>query len=259
MGDAGHDAEIVGDQQQAEPEVALELGQQTQDLRLHRDIERGGRLVGDQELRLAHQRHGDHHALAQAARELVRELAEAKARCGDADAAQKVGRAIDGDPLAHLLVAAHHLGHLRADRVGRIEAGHRLLEDHRHGIAAQPRHAAIVELQKIVALEAEAFGRAMTAARQQVHDGERGHRLAAARFAHQAMGLAALDRDRGAAHCRGTTAEAHFELFDFEQRAHVRDRVPKASRSPSPSRLMPRTSTNNATPGITITHGLKNM
>ncbi len=155
MGDAGHDAEIVGDEQQAEAEVALQLGQQAQDLRLHRDVERRGRLVGDQELRLAHQRHGDHHALAQAARELVRELAEAQAGCGDADAAQKIGGAVDGDPLAHLLVPAHHLGHLRTDRVGRIEAGHRLLEDHRHGIAAQARHAAIVELQQVLALEAE--------------------------------------------------------------------------------------------------------
>ena len=76
MGDPRDDAEIVGDQQHAETEIALELGEQAQDLGLHRDVERRGRLVGDQELGVAHQRHGDHDALAQAARELVRELAE---------------------------------------------------------------------------------------------------------------------------------------------------------------------------------------
>ena len=56
--------------------IAPQLVEQPQDLRLDGDIERGGRLVGDQERRAAHQRHGDHHALAQAAGELVRILAE---------------------------------------------------------------------------------------------------------------------------------------------------------------------------------------
>ena len=40
--------------------------------RLGGDVERGGRLVGDQQHRIEHQRHGDHDALALAARELVR-------------------------------------------------------------------------------------------------------------------------------------------------------------------------------------------
>ncbi len=79
MGDAGDDAEVVGDQHHAEAEIALELGQQAQDLGLHRDVERRGRLVGDQQLGFAHQRRGDHHALAQAARELVRELPQPQA------------------------------------------------------------------------------------------------------------------------------------------------------------------------------------
>jgi hypothetical protein len=50
------------------------------------DVERGGRLVGDQQLGIAHQRHRDHHALAQAARELMGKLAEPHVRRRDADA-----------------------------------------------------------------------------------------------------------------------------------------------------------------------------
>ena len=46
--------------------------EQRQDLRLDGDVERGGRLVGDQQVRLVGERHGDHHALALAARQLVR-------------------------------------------------------------------------------------------------------------------------------------------------------------------------------------------
>ena len=49
------------------------------------------------------------------------------------------------------------------------------------------------------------------------------------------------------------------ELIDLEQRAHGSVLAPNRSRRPSPSRLMPSTSTNSATPGITITHGEKNM
>src|SRR3712207_7792710 len=51
-----------------------ELAQQVEDLRLDRHVEGGGRLVGDQDLGLAGDRHRDHHALAHAAGELVGEL-----------------------------------------------------------------------------------------------------------------------------------------------------------------------------------------
>ena len=59
------------------PSLALQLAQQVEDLRLDRHVERGRRLVGDQQLRLAGQRHGDHHALAHAAGELVRIVVDA--------------------------------------------------------------------------------------------------------------------------------------------------------------------------------------
>mgnify|MGYP007029169431 CR=1 FL=1 len=49
------------------------------------------------------------------------------------------------------------------------------------------------------------------------------------------------------------------ELFDVEECRHVSVLAPKRSRSPSPKRLMPRTSTKSATPGMTITQGEKNM
>ena len=76
-GDAGDDAEIMRDEHEAHGELALQLGEQVQDLRLDGHVERGGGLVGDDQGRRAHQRHGDHHALAQAARELVGVLLEA--------------------------------------------------------------------------------------------------------------------------------------------------------------------------------------
>ena len=91
MCDARHHAKVVRDQQHRQPQIALQLGKQAQDLRLHRDVERGGRLVGDQQLRLAQQRHGDHHALAQPAGQLVRELAQPHRCRADADPRQHRG------------------------------------------------------------------------------------------------------------------------------------------------------------------------
>ena len=62
----------MGDQQERHPELRPELLEQGQDLRLDGDVERGGGLVGDQEVGLVGQRHGDHDALPLAARELMR-------------------------------------------------------------------------------------------------------------------------------------------------------------------------------------------
>ena len=54
------------------PELALQLGDLRHDLLLHDDVERGRRLVHDQQVGPQGDRHGDDHALAHAAGELVR-------------------------------------------------------------------------------------------------------------------------------------------------------------------------------------------
>ena len=55
----------------AMPSSLLELAHQVEDLRLGGHVERGGRLVGDQQRRVAGERHRDHRPLAQAAAQLV--------------------------------------------------------------------------------------------------------------------------------------------------------------------------------------------
>ena len=72
VADLRRDAQIVGDEQHREAQPAADVGEQLQHLRLHRDVERRDRLVGDQQLGLHRQRAGDADALALAARELVR-------------------------------------------------------------------------------------------------------------------------------------------------------------------------------------------
>ena len=70
--------QIVRDQQQRHAALALQPQQQREHLRLHGDVERGRRLVGDQQARVAGDRHRDHHALRHAARQLVRIGVEAR-------------------------------------------------------------------------------------------------------------------------------------------------------------------------------------
>ena len=64
--------EVVRDEDDRQPEVALEVAQQVEDLRLDRDVEGGDRLVGDDQLRLERERAGHADALPLAAGELVR-------------------------------------------------------------------------------------------------------------------------------------------------------------------------------------------
>ncbi|MDT4844099.1 hypothetical protein FQZ97_780420 [compost metagenome] len=67
VGDVGHHAEIVRDENDADAHALLYILDQAQDLRLRRNVQRGRGLVGDQHVRLQRQRHGDHHPLALAA------------------------------------------------------------------------------------------------------------------------------------------------------------------------------------------------
>ena len=90
VGDAAHDVEVVGDEQHRHADLRLQVLEQLQDLRLHGDVERGRRLVGDQQVGPVGERHGDHHALALAAGKLVRIGAEPLGRIDDADLGQKL-------------------------------------------------------------------------------------------------------------------------------------------------------------------------
>ena len=91
VGHLAHDAEIVGDEQHGHVELGLELQQELEDLRLDGDVERRGRLVGDEQVGLVGERHGDHHPLPLAARELMRIAGEPA--LGVVDALCAAGRA----------------------------------------------------------------------------------------------------------------------------------------------------------------------
>ena len=138
VGDLADHAEVVADEEHAHPVPLLEAGEQLEDLALDRDVERGRRLVGDQQLGLAGERHRDHDALLLAAGELVRVRRQAPLRLGHADLGEQRFGARDRLAPAHAEVLDQRLGDLLADREHRVERAHRVLE-HAGDVAAAQR------------------------------------------------------------------------------------------------------------------------
>ncbi len=62
--DVAHDAEVVSDEQVGQPAPCWRSWSRLDDLCAHRDVERGDRLVGDDERRLERERSGDADSLA---------------------------------------------------------------------------------------------------------------------------------------------------------------------------------------------------
>ena len=244
VGVAGDHAEIVRDDDQRDVEPARQILHQLQDLRLDGDVERGRRLVGDDELRIAGKPDGDHHALAHAAGEVMRILLEPALAVGDADEPQELERALARLRLAHLEMDEQRLHDLLSDRQDRIERGHRLLEDHGDVASAHRAHLVVGEIEQVAPLEQDAArGNAGGVLGQQPHDGERGNRLAAAGFADDGHDLAAVDAvgnavDRADGAARGL--EADVQILHLEQRrarAVARQAIGQGSSHPgSPAR-----------------------
>ncbi len=155
VGHVAHHAQIVGDEQHRHAALLLQLLEQLQDLRLDGDIERGGGLVGDQQVGLVGERHGDHHPLTLAAGELIGVGVEALLGLGEADLAQQLEHARLHGGLVEAVVQLHDLADLRADGVQRVERGHRLLEDDGDLLAADVAHHGLGRLEQVVLAEAD--------------------------------------------------------------------------------------------------------
>jgi hypothetical protein len=67
VGQLEQQGQVVGDEQDREAEPLLELYDLGQDVPLHHHVERGGRLVHDDDFRIGGECHGDHHPLPHAA------------------------------------------------------------------------------------------------------------------------------------------------------------------------------------------------
>ena len=216
---ARHHGQIVGDEHQAHALLFLQLLEQVENLSLDRHVERGCRLVGDDEVGLAGQRDCDHHALLLAAAHAKRVLVDAALRLGDADPAQPVDGLLARRRTAQRRVRFDRLDDLLADLHHRVQARRRLLKDHSDLAAPDASHLRFGQRQRVLAVQVDAaFGDAAVF-RQQSHQRKRGHALAAAGLADQREGLAAFDRERQAVDGfdeTGFGVECDLEVLDVQ-------------------------------------------
>ena len=264
VGGLGDHAHVVGHQHHRGAVVAAEALDQRDDLRLHRDVERGGRLVGDDQFRLGADRQRDHDALAHAAGEFVRIGVDAFFRRGNADLGQQIDGALARRRCRQIEVGADGLDDLVADPVQRVEAGQRILEDHADPLAADLAHLLRRQIvdphaRQIDLAAGDAAGRIDQPDHREAGDG-----FAGAGFADHAQHLALGDVERHAVD-RAQRAAAGDE-FDprlrTESTGSVMRRVHRAhrsfglsaSRSQSPSRLIERISAASARPGKATIH-----
>ena len=210
--DVPHDREIVRDEKKREPVFLLQIFKEIDDLRLDRDVERGDRLVADDERRLHRERARDADALALPARELVRialghviEEPYLRQELGHLCACRLAVRhqAIDqhglGDDLAH--------GHARVERAVGI------LEDDLD-LAAIVLQRLPLDARHVDAAEHDLAGGRLLKPQQRAADGG----LAATRFPHEADRLAREHVERQPVH------RAHQEVLALEQpqpRGHI--------------------------------------
>ena len=97
----GDDAEVVGDEDDGELALRLQLVDQLQDLGLDRHVQSRRGFVADQDVRVRGQGDRDDDTLAHAAGELEGILVEALARLGDADLIHQLDGTVAGDALGH--------------------------------------------------------------------------------------------------------------------------------------------------------------
>src|SRR5256885_16637738 len=91
---------------------------------------------------------------------------------------------------------ADGLGDLAADGEHRVQRGHGLLEDHRHALAADRTHLAFRKGEEIASLEPHLSADDPSRSRDEAHERQRGHRLAATRFADQPEHPTPIERER---------------------------------------------------------------
>ena len=134
------DAEIMRHEDHRHAELAAQVVKELEDLALDGDVERGRRLVGDEELRLADERDRDADALAQPARQLVRIGSQPLLRMRHAHELQRLDNPRPCLAGRQRAMQQQGLRNLVVDRLRRIERRHRILEDDADVVAANDAH-----------------------------------------------------------------------------------------------------------------------
>ena len=150
------DGQVVGDEDQGQPVLGLEIFEQVQHLGLHADVECRDRLVADDQGRIEHQRPGDRDPLTLAAGEL---MGSALSRPLGIDPDLLQNRVHELDPLIFraTLPDVERVLDAVANFAAGVETGDRVLEDHLD-LRARLAQFAVAERREVGSLEADGPG-----------------------------------------------------------------------------------------------------
>ncbi len=151
----------------------------------------------------------------------MRVVLDALGGVGDADHLEQLDGALERLLLGVAAMQAQALAQLAPDGVDRVERGHGVLENHRNVVAANLLHLGLGHLEQRVAAVADVAALDLSRGHvDEAHDGELGDGLAGARLAHDAQGLAAVERVAHAVHGLDDAVlgvEVHLEVVDLKQ------------------------------------------
>jgi hypothetical protein len=133
--------------------LSLQALDQPDDFSLYGDIEGRSGLVGDEDARLAGERHRNRHALSHAAGELMWVLAESQGRIWNTNSRQQLFGALAGLGLRDGEMAANHFRNLPAYGQNRVEGRERILEDNRDLSATDGIELRCSQTQQIASVE----------------------------------------------------------------------------------------------------------
>ena len=186
----GNNAQVVGDHNDGHAQLSLEGLHQLQDLGLDGHVQSGGGLVGDQNVRLAGQGHGDHDSLAHTAGKLEGILVHPLLRLVDVDQAEHLNGPLTGLLLVPVGMQQDGLHQLVADGIGGVQRGHGVLEDDRHPVSPDGLHSLFAAAYQLLAVQLDGAGDDLAGLLQDLHDGVGGDGLAGTRLSHNAQDLA---------------------------------------------------------------------
>ena len=181
------------------------------------DVQGGGRLVADHQVRGVDQRHREDHALPLATGELVREGVSDPGGVGEPHLRQHRHHLVPGRAGLRSLVQPEDLRDLASDTHGGVEGCHRFLEDHRNHVATKAGEGGFRGADDLGVAQPHRTG-GQGVLRQQTHHRKCGDRLARARLPDQAQSLPRGDLEVDTAHgCHLPATEADSQVTHLQQ------------------------------------------
>ena len=163
-------SEVMGDHNDRHSDLALDIFHKFQNTGLDRNVQRGRRLVRDQDIGLTGKRHCDHDPLSHTARQLMRILFHTLLGIVDIDEPQHFHSSVPGLLFISVCVEMDRFHELLSDRICRVKACHRVLEDDRDPVSPYFLQNLLACSYKFLAIQFDGAGYDLTCCRQDLHD-----------------------------------------------------------------------------------------